>query len=584
MVTPVRANATATTGEGLEPTLAPGATQRGDSAGAPPGSLPTISVDLREALERPATGESDLEVLGLLGEGGMGRVLLARQRSLSRDVAVKTALPGAPASTHAAILVEGNIAGSLEHPAIVPVHALGLDAGGLPVLVMKRVEGVSWDGLLADPAHPGWEGWEGDAGDRLPGHLQILMAVCHALHFAHSRGIVHRDVKPQNVLIGRFGDAYLADWGVATRLGASPAGLCGTPAFLAPEMAGGGLVDARTDVYLLGATLHLVLTGQPRHPGGDVGAVLAHAKQSPPAEYPPSVPAELADLANRACHAERARRPESARAFRDELVRYVRHREARALAEQAITRVAELEGLAAVAEPDAAQRARAERLLSEARFGLEQSLAQDPGNRRAVDALARVEALAEARRRRTEALEHEARERDPARGARWRWVGVGIMCGISAIAVFAIHVIGFPNVTSLHLLVVPTGVLAFIAGGGVLLRRRLLVNRFDRDVFIAVLLGVGVLVFGRLLGHLDGSSIPVQMARDSLAQAGVMAICALAYLRWMGWIALVFAVSAVWCTLSPATSLYVFGGATAVALTFGTIASLVQSRAGHDAR
>ena len=71
---------------------------------------------------------------------------------------------------------------------------------------MKRVEGVSWDGLLTDAEHPGWEGWEGDASDRLAGHLQLLTQVCNALHFAHSKGVVHRDVKPQNVLIGRFGD------------------------------------------------------------------------------------------------------------------------------------------------------------------------------------------------------------------------------------------------------------------------------------------------------------------------------------------------------------------------------------------
>jgi len=175
------------TSQGLDPTFTPQATIRGAVDPRVATSLPTISVDLRAAIEGSTRTDSDLEVLGVLGQGGMGRVLLARQRSLSRDVAVKTALPDAPPASYGALLAEGSIAGSLEHPAIVPVHALGLDASGLPVLVMKRVEGVSWEGLRADPAHPGWEGWDGDEKDRLPGHLQILMAVCHALHFAHSR-------------------------------------------------------------------------------------------------------------------------------------------------------------------------------------------------------------------------------------------------------------------------------------------------------------------------------------------------------------------------------------------------------------
>src|SRR6185295_6663298 len=98
----------------------------------------------------------------------MGRVLLARQHSLAREVAVKTARDDTNLSAREAILWEGAISGQLEHPSIVPVHALGLDAAGRPALVMKRIEGVSWDALIADPAHPGWEGWEGTHKDRLP--------------------------------------------------------------------------------------------------------------------------------------------------------------------------------------------------------------------------------------------------------------------------------------------------------------------------------------------------------------------------------------------------------------------------------
>ena len=231
-----------------------------------PRGLPRISVDLRASMDAhassPASGSgADLEVRGVIGEGGMGRVLVARQHSIDRDVAIKTIRDGAPETVHAALLAEGRITGRLEHPSIVPVHALGLDEAGRPALVMKRVEGTSWLALLRDPAHPGWEGWKGDPRDRLLGHLELLAAICNALHFAHSRGFVHRDVKPENVLVGGFGDVYLADWGVATRIGTRDENLCGTPACMAPEMVTGGVVDERTDVYLLGAALHEVLTG-----------------------------------------------------------------------------------------------------------------------------------------------------------------------------------------------------------------------------------------------------------------------------------------------------------------------------------
>jgi eukaryotic-like serine/threonine-protein kinase len=139
--------------------------------------LPRISVDLRPPGAPVLVGAAapDLEVSHLLGQGGMGRVFLARQRSLERDVAIKTGREGASSAELLAILREGVITGRLEHPAIVPVHALGADVDGRPVMVMKRIEGVAWDTLFRDPSHPGWEGWGGDPGDRLAGHLQILL-------------------------------------------------------------------------------------------------------------------------------------------------------------------------------------------------------------------------------------------------------------------------------------------------------------------------------------------------------------------------------------------------------------------------
>ena len=117
--------------------------------------------------------------------------------------------------TLARFVSEVQAVGKLEHPGIIPVHALGLHEDGRPVLVMKRVYGVSWMELLQDAAHPAWEGWSGDPKDRLDGHLEILMQVCNAAHFAHSRGIVHRDIKPENIMLRPDGYVKVLDFGLA---------------------------------------------------------------------------------------------------------------------------------------------------------------------------------------------------------------------------------------------------------------------------------------------------------------------------------------------------------------------------------
>jgi len=124
--------------------------------------LPLISLAVSEnAAVEPvviASASADLEAREVLGEGGMGRVLLARQRSLAREVAVKVIKPEArTAPVIDALVTEAVLTGALEHPNIIPVHALGRDAEGQPLLVMKRIEGVSWRAVLRDPEHPAWQ-------------------------------------------------------------------------------------------------------------------------------------------------------------------------------------------------------------------------------------------------------------------------------------------------------------------------------------------------------------------------------------------------------------------------------------------
>ena len=551
-------------------------------------SLPALSVDLRDAAPGAESSRSstrpDLEVRGLIGEGGMGRVLLARQHSLARDVAVKTAHRDAPQSARDAIVVEGTITGQLEHPAIVPVHALGLDPSGWPAMVMKRIEGVAWDGLLADPANPGWEGWEGEAADRLPGHLQILTLVCNAVHFAHSRGVVHRDIKPANVFIGRFGDVYLADWGVAAKVDGGRSQLCGTPAYLAPEMVTGAPVDARTDVYLLGATLHVLLTGRPRHPGSTVTESLLHARSSPPFDYGKEVPGELAALANRACHVDPGQRPPTAQVFRDELSRYLRHRDARALGTQAINRVTELEALHALPAPDDEQRRRIERLLLEARFGLEQALAQYADNAPARAALGRVEAILEQRRVRALALERDAAERDPGKGAAWRTVGL-LLVTLLALGAAIVATFFSPAQPSAPAMVAfPAVVLALVGVGTFALRGQLLDTVFNRQVFACLLISMGFMLFGRILGLFVPIAPAVHFARDSFVTAGVMAVCAVAMLRWTAIISVIFLVTGTLCVIFPGASLPLFTFTTVIAMALGTLTTWWLQRSSKRAR
>jgi serine/threonine-protein kinase len=222
----------------------------------------------------------------------MGVVHLAEQRSLEREVAVKVSTTTEP-SIIGALVREARIMGALEHPNLVPVHALGADAEGAPMLVMKRVDGVTWRELLDDDAHEAWTPLLAGHGDKLRAQVDILIQVCRALAFAHARGVIHRDLKPENVMIGRFGEVYVLDWGAALRLSeraSEPAALVGTPGYLAPEMARADptLVDVRTDVYLIGATLYEVLARRMPHDAPTAVAALVKALSGEVPDVPPS--------------------------------------------------------------------------------------------------------------------------------------------------------------------------------------------------------------------------------------------------------------------------------------------------------
>ncbi|MFT3840748.1 MAG: serine/threonine-protein kinase [Myxococcaceae bacterium] len=313
-----------TLGTVIETIVRPGPSAEGESE-----SLPALT----------AADGPDVVLFEELGRGGMGVVNRAEQQSLSREVAVKSAHEGDDVKGRA-LIREARIMGSLEHPNLVPIHALVASENGTPQLVMKRVEGTAWSELLRDELHPAWPPLLVGHGDRMRANVDVLIQVSRALAFAHDRGVIHRDLKPANVMIGNFGEVYLLDWGAAIRLTEreteQPA-IAGTPGYMAPEMVRGDpkQADERTDVYLLGATLFQVLAGRAPHQAEGVVEALAAALSGQVPELPPSAPGDLVSLVRKSMSLEKSERPRSAEAFREELARYLVSRDAEVVAEQA---------------------------------------------------------------------------------------------------------------------------------------------------------------------------------------------------------------------------------------------------------
>jgi eukaryotic-like serine/threonine-protein kinase len=323
-----------------------------------------------------------------LGEGGMGVVHLATQATVGRHVAVKTLKPGlTDEDATIRILREAWITGTLEHPNIVPIYDVGVDAAGAPVIVMKRIEGRSWADVLAGESAR--ESGLSTEGPHLPS-LEVLASVCNAVHFAHSRGVLHRDLKPENVMIGAFGEVYVLDWGIAVSLKPDPTGrlpmasaatdIAGTPEYMAPEMLLGDptKLSERTDVYLLGAMLYEVVTGAPPHRGENLQVLVSSILTSPP-DVPSGVPDELRGICTRAMSLEPADRYESAEAFREAIVEYVRHRGSLRLAREADRSLLRL--LTALEAAPSEDRTRDVQIhLGECRFGYRAALTAWSGN------------------------------------------------------------------------------------------------------------------------------------------------------------------------------------------------------------
>jgi predicted Ser/Thr protein kinase len=215
---------------------------------------------LIEVVERPDFSGSRYELGCEIGRGGIGVVYAARDRELERSVAIKIMEP--------ALSGEARLIAQLEHPAIVPVYDSGVLADGRVWYAMKLIAGARLDR---------WVDEDRSLGER----LLILRRVGEALGYAHSCGVPHRDLKPQNVMVGAFGEVYVMDWGVD--------GVAGTPAFRAPE----AQLNERSDIYSLGALLQFLL---PPDASPALRAIAVKAMSDDPAARYSDPASLLADL------------------------------------------------------------------------------------------------------------------------------------------------------------------------------------------------------------------------------------------------------------------------------------------------
>lgn len=276
----------------------------------------------------------------------MATVWRAEDRALRRQVALKrlSAEQSEDADAVSRFVAEARVVAQLEHPNIAPLHSLACDAEGRPYLSMKLVEGETLGRRIQRL------GRERLTPENLRANLQILSRVCDAVAYAHSRGVIHRDIKPTNIMVGAFSKVYLMDWGTVrllpdrappelipeggqAALGYVRGEIIGTPQYMSPEQANGRTeeTDERSDVFSLGATLYAILAGRPPYVGRDVNVLLAQARacEIPPPELyaPGEIPPELSRLALRALSADPTARHPDVLSFQADIEQYLRRRD-----------------------------------------------------------------------------------------------------------------------------------------------------------------------------------------------------------------------------------------------------------------
>ena len=266
----------------------------------------------------------DYELLEEIGRGGQGVVFRARQKSLNRTVALKVISLGQWASkAHLKrFRLEAEAAAKLEHPGIVPIHEVG-ERDGSCYFSMKFVEGGQFDEVVR----------------RVPMSIrqaaELIAKVARTVHYAHQHGILHRDIKPGNILLDAKGEPHLTDFGLARLVEAESTmtrtlEVLGTPSYMAPEQAVGNnaAISSATDVYGLGAVLYQLLTGQPPFAGGatyETIKLLLDTEPRQPRLLNPKIDRDLSTICLKCLEKDPKRRYSSALALAEDLERWLKH-------------------------------------------------------------------------------------------------------------------------------------------------------------------------------------------------------------------------------------------------------------------
>jgi eukaryotic-like serine/threonine-protein kinase len=330
-------------------------------------SRPTAPANPDHAILK--TNKAKYEYLGEIAQGGMGRVVAVKDRSLRRRVAMKLLIsPNGQVNRQQVnrLLAEAQTTGQLEHPNIVPIHEVGIYQDDKYYFTMKLVKGTTLKDIFGQ-IHK-----QGDSADEkysLPRLLAIFQQIANGLAFAHSRGVIHRDLKPDNIMIGEFGEVLIMDWGIAKLVGqnaepkttAAAEGdnsfakhfdsidsqekdgtvvgtVAGTAGYMSPEQARGEIdkLDARTDIFSLGAMLYEMLAGSPPYNQPKGKERLKAAANEVPVESPITrlrktnssrrIPREVAAIAMKAIAAKTDARYQSAQEFFNDIQRYLEGR------------------------------------------------------------------------------------------------------------------------------------------------------------------------------------------------------------------------------------------------------------------
>lgn len=276
----------------------------------------------------------DFEITEFIGSGGMGAVYCGIQRGLEREVAIKILRPELTAEDLALerFMNEARITAQLDHPNIPAVYVLESDkARFLSAFAMKMLRGQTLEDMLQDDQR--------ESREALSSAIEVLLRICDALAFAHSKGVLHLDLKPSNVIVGDFGQIYLVDWGIAQRIDQIPRtpgrtfASEGTAAYMAPEQAMGERwkIDERADTYALGGILYRILCGRAPHQAEsteDSLALAAKGDVTPPdlvaAESGRSLPRRLVSICMKALAPDRDGRYQRVEHFQEDLHRYAR--------------------------------------------------------------------------------------------------------------------------------------------------------------------------------------------------------------------------------------------------------------------